>query len=114
MKILLIYPYFLEERLHVEKVSVVPIGLYYVAALLKENGYEVEILNWYGINRTPQEIQESLTEKKPDVIDFSILHANRWRNRYCQDRQEGPAGCKDRLWWNWRYVFVAPYSQAFQ
>ena len=78
MKILLIYPYCLEDRLHTEDAGVVPIGLYYVGALLKENNYDVEILNWYDINKTPERINEAITKKKPDVIGFSILHANRW------------------------------------
>ena len=79
MKILLIYPYFLETRVHTaEDVRAVPLGLYYVASVLKENKYDVEILNWYNINAAPQKISEVLAEKKPDVIGFSILHANRW------------------------------------
>ena len=78
MKILLIYPYFLEDRVHMEEVRAVPIGLYYIGALLKEHKYDVEILNWHDINKTPRKIEEALKEKKPDVIGFSILHANRW------------------------------------
>jgi len=78
VKILLVYPYFLEDRLHAEDVRVVPIGLYYIGALLKENKYDVEVLNWHNVNKTPQKIEETLTEKKPDVIGFSIVHANRW------------------------------------
>ncbi len=78
MKILLIYPYCLEDRLHAEEVSFVPIGLYYVGAFLKENHYDVEILNWHDINKTPQKIKETLIIKSPDIIGFSILHANRW------------------------------------
>ena len=78
MKILLIYPNFLEDRLHAEDVRVVPIGLYYVGALLKENLYDVEILNWHDINKIPHKIEEILKEKKPDVIGLSIVHANRW------------------------------------
>ncbi len=78
MKILLIHPYCLEERIHEEDVSVVSIGVYYVGAFLKENNYDVEILNWYNINKTPQRIKETFAEKRPDVIGFSILHANRW------------------------------------
>jgi radical SAM superfamily enzyme YgiQ (UPF0313 family) len=78
MKILLIYPHFLEARLHAEDISVVPIGVYYIAAMLKENHYDVEILNWHNINETPHQIEEVLLEKKPDVIGLSILHANRW------------------------------------
>jgi radical SAM superfamily enzyme YgiQ (UPF0313 family) len=78
MKILLIYPYFIEERIQAEDISVPPIGVYYVGAVLKENDYDVEILNWHHINKTPEKIEEVLTEKRPDVIGFSILHANRW------------------------------------
>ena len=78
MKILLIHPYCLEKRIHEEDVSVVSIGVYYVGAFLKENNYDVEILNWYNINKTPQKIKETFVEKKPDIIGLSILHANRW------------------------------------
>ncbi|MEW6067354.1 MAG: radical SAM protein [Nitrospirota bacterium] len=78
MKIILIYPYFLEDRLQEDDVCVVPIGLYYVGAILKESQYDVEILNWHDINKTPHKIEEMLKEKRPDVIGFSIVHANRW------------------------------------
>ena len=79
MKILLIYPYFLEDRvLTIEDVGAVPLGVYYVAAVLKAKDYDVEILNWHDINKTPDKIQEILVQKKPDVIGFSILHGNRW------------------------------------
>jgi len=78
LKILLVYPYCLDERLHEEDVSVVPIGVYYVGAVLRENHYDAEILNWHHINKTPERIKEVLLEKAPDVIGFSVLHANRW------------------------------------
>jgi len=79
MKILLIYPYFLEARvLTVEDVSAVPLGVYYVAAVLKDRNYDVEVLNWHDLSATPEKIKEVLVEKKPDVIGFSILHGNRW------------------------------------
>jgi radical SAM superfamily enzyme YgiQ (UPF0313 family) len=78
MKILLIYPYFLEERVHVEEIRVLPQGLFFVAALCRQHGYDVEILNWYDIHRRPKEIRETLKKARPDIIGFSILHANRW------------------------------------
>jgi len=38
MKVLLIYPHFLETRVHTaEDVRAVPLGVYYVASVLKEN-----------------------------------------------------------------------------
>ena len=61
-----------------EDVQAVPLGVYYVASLLKENDYEVEILNWHDIHQDPEKIQEILTAKMPNVIGFSILHGNRW------------------------------------
>jgi len=79
MKTLLIYPYFLEDRVHEEEISFVPLGVYYVGAVLKENNYDVEILNWHNVNKTSHDIiKETLIAKKPDVIGFSIMHANRW------------------------------------
>lgn len=78
MKILLIYPYFLEDRIHVDEISVPPQGIYYIAAACKHHGYEVDVLNWFDIHRTPYRIRETLAEKRPDIIGFSILHANRW------------------------------------
>ena len=58
MKILLIYPYPLYDRSQEEDIKPVPIGLYYVGAVLKENNYDVEILNWYKIHKTPEKIGE--------------------------------------------------------
>jgi radical SAM superfamily enzyme YgiQ (UPF0313 family) len=78
LKVLLIYPNFLEDRLYGDDVRVVPIGLYYIAALLKENKYDVEILNWHDIHKTPHKIEETLRLKRPDIIGFSIVNANRW------------------------------------
>jgi len=78
MKILLIYPYFIEDRLHMEDIRAVPMGLYYVGAMLKANGFQVEILNWYNIDKQPHTIADTLKTYQPDVIGFSIVHANRW------------------------------------
>jgi anaerobic magnesium-protoporphyrin IX monomethyl ester cyclase len=78
LKILLIYPYCLEKRVHEEDVRVPPIGVFYVGAVLRAYHYDCEILNWHDINRTPELIREILAEKTPDVIGLSVLHANRW------------------------------------
>jgi radical SAM superfamily enzyme YgiQ (UPF0313 family) len=78
MKILLIYPYFLEERIHKEDIEAVPSGLFYVGAVLKENHYDVEILNWHDFQKLHEKIKESIVSINPDVIGMSIVHANRW------------------------------------
>lgn len=78
MKILLIYPYCLEERIHEEDAGVVPMGLYYIGAVLKEFGYDTKILNFHGAGQHPDKIRDILTAEAPDVIGFSVLNANRW------------------------------------
>ena len=78
MKILLIYPYCLENRLHEEDAAVVPMGVYSIGALLKENGYDLDILNFHGMSNEQDKIKAILKEKNPDVIGFSVLNANRW------------------------------------
>ena len=78
MKILLIYPPFLEARVHEEEISAPPLGLYYVGALLKEKDYHVEILNWAHMGKSSDRIVQTLREKRPDILGFSILQANRW------------------------------------
>ena len=78
MKILLIYPYFLDRRLSPDDVQAPPIGMFYVAAVLKDHGCDVEILNWHDREIAPEHIACVLREKRPRVIGFSVLHANRW------------------------------------
>ena len=78
MKIVLLYPYCLEQRYYEENVSAVPIGLYYLAALLLENRHDVEILNLYNLHNDPQTIESILREKRADMIGFSVFNANRW------------------------------------
>lgn len=78
MKILLIYPYFLDPRLNAEDIQAAPMGLFYVGAALKARGHEVEVLNWHDRATPPEEFESALREKRPEIIGFSILHANRW------------------------------------
>lgn len=78
MKILLIYPYFLDPRLNAEDIQSPPMGIYHVAAVLKKQGHEVEVLNWHDRATPPETIAAVLQEKSHEVIGFSILHANRW------------------------------------
>ena len=61
-----------------EDVGAVPLGLYYVAAVLRASNYDVEVLNCHDIQDAPEKIREIFEEKKPDVIGFSILNGNRW------------------------------------
>jgi radical SAM superfamily enzyme YgiQ (UPF0313 family) len=78
MKILLVYPYFIDKRINEEDVSAIPMGLYYVGAMLRSQGYPVDILNGHNLGKAPHRIYQILGEKRPDVVGVSILHANRW------------------------------------
>ena len=78
MNIILVYPPVLHERVHQEEVAVPPIGLYYVGALLRENGHDVEILNAHDLEESPEEVEGVLRRVGPGVVGFSVLHANRW------------------------------------
>lgn len=78
MNIVLIYPFFPIDRVHIENIEAPPIGLHYLAALLREQGYDVELLNWHNIKNTPQVLQDALRSLSPDLVGFSIFHANRW------------------------------------
>jgi len=77
-KILLIYPYFIEDRIHEEEIAALPIGLYSVATVLKDNEHDVAILNWYDGKDRSGDIEDILREYQPDWIGFSTMHANRW------------------------------------
>lgn len=78
MKILLIYPYCLEERINTEDSQVVPMGLYNVAAVLVEQGHAVQVLNWHHLRGQPETMETVLANEQPELIGLSILHANRW------------------------------------
>ena len=78
MKVLLIYPYCLEERIHLDDVRVPPIGLYFIAAVLTEAGIEASVQNWGHMKGRRDDVQAALAQERPDVIGFSVLQANRW------------------------------------
>ena len=78
MKILLIYPYVLEDRIHTEDSSAIPIGLYYIGAMLRHHGHQVDILNSYQLKKDKNRFKELFRSYQPDLIGFSILNANRF------------------------------------
>ncbi len=78
MKILLIYPYVKEKRVHEDDISVVPMGLFYIGALLLSHGHDVRILNGFGLKSQIERIKEVLISYNADIIGFSVLNANRW------------------------------------
>jgi len=77
-KILLVYPPFLEARIHADEVRALPMGLYHVAATLKADGHEVALLNLNDNPPDPAQVMETIQRFQPEVVGFSILNANRW------------------------------------
>jgi radical SAM superfamily enzyme YgiQ (UPF0313 family) len=78
MKIALVYPYFIDPRLDPREIAVPPIGIYYVGALLRANGHAVEVFNWHDRSGRPADLARELAAWGPQVVGFSVLHANRW------------------------------------
>ena len=78
MKILLIYPYFLDPRPPGDDAESPPMGLYYVGAMLRAHGHHVRILNWYAAQHSFDQIRQELRAADPDFIGFAVLNANRW------------------------------------
>ncbi|MBL0712485.1 MAG: cobalamin-dependent protein [Desulfosarcina sp.] len=78
MRVLLVYPYFLETRVHEDDIRAMPMGLYAIGAVLKEAGHEVALFNGYGFQGQGDRIRDMIARFKPDVVGCSILHANRW------------------------------------
>ncbi|MFP4387347.1 MAG: radical SAM protein [Desulfococcaceae bacterium] len=78
MKILLVYPCFLDPRQDETDISAVPMGLYYLGAMLIAHGHQVQLLNLYDPGTPPEAIRPYLEKLQPEVVGFSIVHANRW------------------------------------
>jgi radical SAM superfamily enzyme YgiQ (UPF0313 family) len=78
MNVLLVYPYCLEKRIHQEDAGVVPLGLYYIGAMLESHGHKATILNATDLKDNLQAYVQILNDLQPQVVGFSIVNANRW------------------------------------
>jgi radical SAM superfamily enzyme YgiQ (UPF0313 family) len=76
-KVLLVYPPCFYARPQDEDHLVMPIGLYYLGAFLKEKGFEVSLLNGHELELSPQAVEKVLRRELPDVVGFSAFNANR-------------------------------------
>ncbi len=77
-KILLVYPPFLEQRIHEDEIRALPMGLYHVAAAMKADGHEVALLNLNDNRSDMDQVMKMIQDFRPNVVGFSILNANRW------------------------------------
>ncbi len=88
MKVLFVNPACLDKRIKSDDDKAVPIGLYYMAALLLEKGFDVSILNLAsmdGHKAQPGQRENDpvlaftalIKEEKPDFIGFSVTNPTR-------------------------------------
>ncbi len=78
MNIFLVNPYLLDFRSDEYDAFSVPTGLYYIGALLKKHGFDVEIVN-LALQKQPLiYLKERLRTGKPGIVGFSVLNANRF------------------------------------
>ncbi|MBC2703779.1 radical SAM protein [Desulfobacula sp.] len=83
-KILLVNPSCLDTRISGEDAHIVPIGLYYIGALLIENSFETKLVNLADGRDDPVKVFKKLvTTEQPDVIGFSVINPNRWNAMEC-------------------------------
>jgi len=90
MKILFVNPACLDKRITNEDAGVVPIGIYYMAALLLEKGFDARILNLAapGTDKdtskdTVQTFRAMIKKEKPDLVGFSVTNPTRFNAVAC-------------------------------
>ncbi len=86
--VLFVNPACLDPRVTDDDATIVPIGLFYLSALLIENGFGARILNLAasGAGNPPQGpavFAEALEKEKPDLIGFSVTTASRHQAMEC-------------------------------
>lgn len=77
MKLFLVNPRLMDERINKYDTSAVPIGLYYLAAASKEEGHEVALVNLASKKEPAHHLKQLLEREKPELVGFSVLNANR-------------------------------------
>ena len=84
LKILLVNPACLDPRISGDDARVIPIGLFYLGAVLLDNGFHAEILNLAAVQDDPVSVFTArIQAEPPDVIGFSLTQPNRWNAMDC-------------------------------
>ena len=77
LNICLVNPACQDQRINPEDSLAVPIGIYYIAAVLKANGFNVEVIN-LAVEHEPDAYFAWIIQKhQPDLIGFSVMSATR-------------------------------------
>jgi len=78
MKILLAYPYFLQDRGEDYDVRPLPIGLYYIGAYLIEHGHQVSLVNLYDARGDSDRLRQALGGRDYSILGVSLFNGNRF------------------------------------
>ncbi|MDT8377454.1 MAG: radical SAM protein [Desulfotignum sp.] len=80
MKLLFVNPVCLDPRVTDADATVVPVGLYYLAAQMLDEGFEAAILNLAqpGVTDPDATFTEALDAFQPDLIGFSVTNPTRF------------------------------------
>ncbi|MFO7753902.1 MAG: radical SAM protein [Desulfobacteraceae bacterium] len=77
MKLFLVNPRLMDERINEYDTSAVPIGLYYLAAAAEDSGHHVTLVNLAAEKEPDRYFKQLLEKEKPDMVGFTVLNANR-------------------------------------
>ena len=84
MKILFVNPACPDPRVTDGDALVVPLGLYYLCALMMENGVETRLLNLAPQGDQAEAVfAQAIEQEKPDIIGFSVTNPGRMNAKAC-------------------------------
>ena len=63
----------LPESLNIRQGVLPPLGIAYIASLLKENGYDVKILDAIASNLTKSETSAAMNDFRPDIVGVTAM-----------------------------------------
>lgn len=78
MTVFLVNPACLDARVTDEDALLVPMGIFYIGALLKENGFNVRIVNLAVEQKPMDRLRAMVDAEHPAIVGFSVLNANRF------------------------------------
>lgn len=78
MTVFLVNPACLDVRITDQDALLVPMGLFYIGALLIENGFNVRVVN-LAVEKNPMDrLRALLYAERPEIVGFSVLNATRF------------------------------------
>ena len=78
MKVLLINPPDTASKYKFIGLVAPPLGISYIAAVLEENGIDVNIIDGSAIEMSWEELENEITNFSPDLIGITALCSFRW------------------------------------